>query len=167
MVNRKIIAFYSPYTRAGKSTAAKLTGGLIYSFATPIKHMAELLYAEYGYGIRDYYELRDLHIAIGQGLKQRDPDIWVRIMSKEIEDFPEYSLMVIDDLRFPNEYVMLKDKGAKIVRITNPEREIVKTETEGLLEGFAFDYELVNYKRSIDEYHAQINEMMSELWPQS
>ena len=52
-------------------------------------------------------------------------------------------------------------------RITNPEREIVKTETEGLLEGFEFDYELVNYKRSIDEYHAQINEMMSELWPQS
>ena len=75
--------------------------------------------------------------------------------------------MVIDDLRFPNEYVMLKDKGAKIVRVTNPEREIVKTETEGLLEGFAFDYKLVNYKRSIDEYHAQINEMMSELWPQS
>ena len=165
MVNRKIIAFYSPYTRAGKSTAAKLTGGLIYSFATPIKHMAGLLYAEYGYGIRDYYELRDLHIAIGQGVKQRDPDIWVRIMSKEIEDFPEYSLMIIDDLRFPNEYVMLKDKGAKIVRITNPEREIVKTETEGLLEGFEFDYELINCKRSLEEYRTQLYEMMDKLWP--
>ena len=165
MVNRKIIAFYSPYTRAGKSTAAKLTGGLIYSFATPIKHMAELLYAEYGYGIRDYYELRDLHIAIGQGLKQFDPDIWVRIMSKEMGYLSEHLSMTIDDLRFPNEYAMLKDKGAKIVRITNPEREIVKTETEGLLEGFEFDYELINCKRSFEEYRTQIDKMMSELWP--
>ena len=74
-------------------------------------------------------------------------------------------LIVIDDLRFPNEYTMLKDIGAKIVRITNPEREIVKTETEGLLEGFAFDYELVNYKRSLEEYRTQIDKMMSELWP--
>ena len=73
--------------------------------------------------------------------------------------------MIIDYLRFPNEYVMLKDKGAKIVRITNPEREIVKTETEGLLEGFEFDYELINCKRSLEEYRTQLYEMMDKLWP--
>ena len=165
MPDKKIIAFYSPYTGAGKSTAAKLTRGLIYSFATPIKHMASLLYDkhDFGFGMKDCYEIRDLHIAIGQGLKRLDPDIWVRIMDKYIENHSD-ALMVIDDLRFPNEYAMLKDKGAKIVRITNPKRKIVETETEGLLEGFDFDYELVNYKRSIKEYQAQIDKMMSELW---
>ena len=64
-------------------------------------------------------------------------------------------------------FALLIRIGAKIVRITNPEREIVKAETEGLLEGFDFDYELVNYNRSIKEYQAQIDKMMSELWPQS
>ena len=55
---------------------------------------------------------------------------------------------------------MLRDEGAKIVRITNPGREIIKTETEGLLEGYEFDFELVNYKRGEEEYQTQLDEMI-------
>ena len=172
MPDKKIVAFYSPYPQAGKSTARKIIdiNKVIYicSFAAPIKEMVLTLEALYGDDVINNRELglsaRDFNIAIGQGLKQLDPDIWVRIMDKYIENHSD-ALMVIDDLRFPNEYAMLKDKGARIVRISNPEREIVKTDTEGLLEGFDFDYELVNYKRSLEEYQAQIDKMMSELWP--
>ena len=171
MVNRKIIAFYSPYPQAGKSTARKIIGinKFIYScsFAAPIKEMVLTLETLYGDDVINNRELglsaRDFNIAIGQSLKQLDPDIWVRIMDKYIENHSD-ALMVIDDLRFPNEYAMLKGIGAKIVRITNPEREIVKTETEGLLEGLEFDYELLNYKRSLEEYQTQIDKMMRELW---
>ena len=60
---------------------------------------------------------------------------------------------------------MLRDEGAKIVRITNPGREIIKTETEGLLEGYEFDFELVNYKRGEEEYQTQLDEMIKKLWP--
>ena len=60
---------------------------------------------------------------------------------------------------------MLREEGAKIVRITNPGLKIIESETESLLECFEFDYELVNYKRSIEEYEAQLAEMMRELWP--
>ena len=167
MVNRKIIAFYSPYTSAGKSAAARMLSDRVYNFASPIKRMMSMFCDTYGRDVIINRDLgltpRDFNIAIGQGLKQLDRDIWVRIMYKYIEPHSN-ALIVIDDLRFSNEYAMLKDKGAKIIRVTNPEREIVKTETEGLLEGFEFDYELINCKRSSDKYHAQINEMMSELW---
>ena len=68
-------------------------------------------------------------------------------------------------LSLSNEYAMLREEGAKIVRITNPGLKIIESETESLLECFEFDYELVNYKRSIEEYEAQLAEMMCELWP--
>ena len=60
---------------------------------------------------------------------------------------------------------MLRDEGAKIVRITNPDREIIKTETEALLEDYEFDYQLINYKRGVAEYQAQLDEMIKKLWP--
>ena len=171
MSDKKIIAFYSPYPQAGKSTARKIidVNKFIYScsFAAPIKEMVLTLKALYGDDVINNYELglsaRDFNIAIGQGLKQLDRDIWVRIMYKYIETHSN-ALIVIDDLRFPNEYAMLKDIDAKIVRVTNSEREIIKTETEGLLEGFEFDYELINCKRSLEEYRTQIDKMMRELW---
>ena len=178
MVDRKIIAFYSPYKRAGKTTAAVvcLSGFAPYSFANMVKDFTKRILGKLGF---KFFE-KDIPIAEIGGATPRDlwkafanaaravyPDIWVDIGRYDIKRITCLQNVAIDDLRFPNEYTMLKDIGTKIDRITNPEREIVKTDTEGLLEGFEFDYELVNDKRSIDEYHAQINEMMSELWPQS
>ena len=185
VLDRKIIAFYSPYIGAGKSTAAEYVSDTakdaeIYSFADPVYSVVEELLTRHlnvqsvlklafdkAYSIAEAggASLRDFLIAFGQAGRSVHPDLWVNVMKNKLARSNE--IAVIDDLRFPNEYAMLKDKGAKIVRIINPEREIVKTETEGLLEGFEFDYELVNYKRSLEEYQAQIDKMMRELWPQS
>ena len=107
---------------------------------------------------------RDLWKAFANAACAVYPDIWVDIGRYDIKRITCLQNVAIDDLRFPNEYAMLKDIGAKIVRVTNPEREIVKTDTEGLLEGFAFDYELINDKRSLEEYRTQIDKMMRELW---
>ena len=176
--DRKIIAFYSPYPRAGKTTAAEyISNNLteefdLRSFATPIKTFVD----DIVWNLNGQDELKDTPLESFGGATTRDllkafgnagrsvyPDIWVDMLKDGMNIFPDDNF-VIDDLRFPNEYAMLKDIGAKIVRITNPEREIVKTETEGLLEGFDFDYELINYKRSIVEYRAQIRQMIYELW---
>ena len=177
MVDRKIIAFYSPYTRAGKSTAAVcLSGFAPYSFANMVKDFTKRILGKLGF---KFFEKdipiaeigsatpRDLWKAFANAGRAVYPNIWVDIGRYDIKRITRLQNIAIDDLRFPNEYTMLKDIGAKIVRITNPEREIVKTEIEGLLEGFEFDYELINCKRSLEEYRTQIDKMMRELWPQS
>ncbi|MBR1603207.1 MAG: hypothetical protein IJ667_07195 [Synergistaceae bacterium] len=175
MSDRKIIAFYSPYTSAGKTTAVMcLSGFALYSFANMVKDFTKRIFGKQGF---KFFE-KDIPIAEMGSATPRDlwkafanagravyPDIWVDIGRYDIKRITRLQNVAIDDLRFPNEYAMLKDIGAKIVRITNPEREIIKTETEGLLEGFDFDCELVNYKRSLEEYRTQIGKMMSELWP--
>lgn len=104
--------------------------------------------------------VRDLLITFGQAGKKIYPDIWVDCMRLFLK-YNSQRNFVIDDLRFPNEYAMLREKGAKIIRVTNPDREIIPSETEALLEGYEFDYQLVNSKNSIKEYKAQIKEMIN------
>ena len=58
------------------------------------------------------------------------PDIWVERLRREIREASE-EIVLVDDLRMMNEYAMLREEGAKIVRITVPGRMIVPSETEG------------------------------------
>ena len=175
MSGGKILAFYAPYTGAGKSTAAKILDSdwsVILSFAEPLYNYARYLkpdlskkknksetYEEFG-----GKSLRKFLIHFGQAGRDFYQNIWSEIMRKNIYKYKDVFNIIIDDLRFANEYAMLKEEGAKIVRITNPERKIIKSRTEALLEGYAFDYELVNYKRGLEEYRTQLDEMMCELW---
>ena len=53
--------------------------------------------------------------------------------------------VVIDDLRFPNEYEMLKDIGACLVKITRPGYTKQHDHpSDGALDDYHFDIELVN-----------------------
>lgn len=184
MSKQKIIAFYSPYTQAGKSTAADYinTGNHRYWKASFAEPLYEIVHKALWYGLsNDKYNLyfhnkdkslsipelngasvRDFLITFGQAAKKLYPDIWVDCMRRFIECNQDENF-VIDDLRFPNEYAMLREKGAKIIRITNPDREIVLSDTEALLEGYVFDYQLVNSKNSIEEYKAQIDALLASI----
>ena len=141
---------------------------IIFSFASPLYYYAKCLISLVSKNEpRDEFggkSLRDFLIYFGQSGREFYPNIWSEKMRRSINDFKHSLNIIIDDLRFPNEYAMLKEEGAKIVRITNPERKIIKSRTEALLEGYAFDYELVNYKRGLEEYRTQLDEMMCELW---
>ncbi len=172
MSDGKILAFYAPYNEAGKTTAAGILDdkeSIIFSFASPLYYYAKCLISLVSKNEpRDEFggkSLRDFLIYFGQSGREFYPNIWSEKMRRSINDFKHSLNIIIDDLRFPNEYAMLNKEGAKIVRITNPGREIIKTETEGLLEGYKFDYELINYKRGLDVYRTDIAEMMRELWP--
>ena len=179
MSDKEILAFYSPYTGAGKSTAAENITGLYYpltlSFAAPLYRFAEYINFNFvnvsTYGKNDPCDefggksLREFLIYFGQSGREFYPNIWVDTLQREWQYHRERVDIIVDDLRFPNEYAMLREEGAKIVRITNPGREIIESGTEAKLEGYKFDYELVNYKRSIEEYQAQLDEMIKKLWP--
>lgn len=179
----KLLAFYAPYTGAGKSLAARwMTQGERpfhkVSFATPIWEAA-IDFINYPWLKKRHFEipkdkeavieglgvsLRDMLIAFGAAGRNLHPDFWIRLMEQNMRECAyDY---VIDDLRFPNEYEFLRRRGARIVRITNPGRDIVKSETEGLLEGYAFDAEIVNEKKSVKAYARQLDTLGRDLFPE-
>ena len=176
MSDAEIIAFYSPYTGAGKTTMAKILDdnwSIILSFADPLYRYAEYLQPELsrkednGKTFDEFggKSLCEFLIYLGQAGRAFYADIWSKKMRRSINFFKPDLNIIIDDLRFCNEYAMLREEGAKIVRITNPGRDIIKTEPEALLEDYEFDYQLINYKRGLEEYRTQLAEMMRELWP--
>ena len=176
MSDGKILAFYAPYTGAGKSAAARILDGnesIIISFASPLYYcagnlMPTLSSEDDKNKPRDEFggkSLCEFLIYLGQAGRAFYADIWSKKMRRSINFFKPDLNIIIDDLRFCNEYAMLREEGAKIVRITNPGRYIIKTEPEALLEDYEFDYQLINYKRGLEEYRTQLAEMMRELWP--
>ncbi len=185
-MTRKILAFYSPYPGAGKSTAAvrvfwNSQPKKRFAFADPLYDIsagisAYCLANKYGIYIRGYKDkslpelggasIRDFLIGFGNKGREIYPNLWSEYMRGKLHRFSYGSVnIVIDDLRFPNEYAMLREEGAKIVRITNPGREIVPSETEALLEGYEFDAELVNDKQDLATYEAKLDKLLAELWP--
>ena len=179
MPERKILAFYSPYPKAGKTTAQKCilfsNGVRRCSFAAPIRGIVSSLFSQLGVhysgkfkdshvpGVPRNSTLRDFLIAFGQAGRSVWPDIWAEILHRQIESAAE-EYVVIDDLRMPNEYIMLRSLGAKIVRITVPGRSIVPSETEGRLEEYAFDAELENSMDGLRTFYTKVWALVEGLW---
>ena len=185
---RRLLAFYSPYPGAGKTTAARRAFDgrrckkYRIAFADPLYDIVASISAHLGLAAK-HGELRDRKdeplpelggasvrdLLIGFGAKGREifPDLWVEYMRGRLSNFSRIgeTWIAIDDLRFPNEYAMLREEGAKIVRVTVPGREIVPSETEALLEGFAFDAELVNLQEDMRTFDAQVDVLCRDLFP--
>jgi hypothetical protein len=179
----KILAFSSPYPRAGKTTAAEhlaycsdsaVSSDEIYiermSFADPLRDMAASLFACVGlswnqcdkdFSVVDWLNgrtPRDVLIWLGQsGREYMGENIWCRVMARRIRR-TRVDVVVIDDLRMPNEYWMLRTLGAKFARVAVPDREIVPSETEARLEddAFSFDTQIVNKMNGLPEYLEQV-----------
>lgn len=179
-----ILAFYSPYPRAGKSTALRCIAGLAQarnvevrceSFARPIRRFVQDLLHKSGVPYRDVPKdaplpgvpggksFRDFMIAMGQSLRSVWPDIWVERLRGEIRSHRD-ELVVVDDLRMPNEYNMLREEGAKIVRIEVPGRPIVVSSTEGLLEWAEFDATVTNSMENLHLFEADLIRTAIELF---
>lgn len=179
MPEQKILAFYSPYPGAGKTTARKCIlfpqGVRRCSFADPVREIVSSLFSQLGVhysgkfkdshvpGVPGNSTLRDFLIAFGQAGRSVWPDIWAEILHRQIESAAE-EYVVIDDLRMPNEYIMLRSLGAKIVRITVPGRSIVPSETEGRLEEYAFDAELENSMDGLKTFYTKVWALVEGLW---
>ena len=140
---------------SGKSYIAKLFSekhnSKIISFAGKVKKLANELF--------DMKEKdRNLLLDLSQKMKEIDKNVWVNIVKKEIN---KYENIVIDDLRFPNEYQMLKDldfivirlkidKDLQIDRLSNKYKnfkdhiEAMEHDSETLLEDFVYDFEVVS-----------------------
>lgn len=80
------------------------------------------------------------------------PDIWVKVLAKRIEEIEYYSegeygtpLIVVDDLRYPNEYLYLQKQLATLVAVVRDDAPATEVHTSnGLLDGYEFDYIIEN-----------------------
>lgn len=185
--DRKILAFYSPYPGAGKTTAAQYIQRahpefMAMSFADTLRDIVEAVFYKArhedatAYTEKDCprielngHSYRDFLLAFGAAGRSLCPNIWVDCLKADMEAYIQnfYGIegVIIDDLRFPNEYDMLREEGAKIVRIANPRRDIISAEAEALLEGRDFDAELLNDpRRGPEHYHEKLDALLTALW---
>lgn len=80
------------------------------------------------------------------------PDIWVKVLNKRLEEIEYYyagepapPLIVVDDLRYPNEYLLLQKWGAKLVAVVRDDAPLTETHTSnGLLDGYDFHHIIEN-----------------------
>ena len=163
----KIIALYSPCPQCGKSTLGKMitdygNKGFDISFAKPFKRMNYILLIDIGYSPSDAMEYvygskkeeiipelgvtcRHIQQTLGSewGKGYIHNDIWANIGKAKIKQYRWP--VVVDDLRFSNEYYMLRDMGACLVRITRPGyTKQHEHSSDGALDDYFFDIELVN-----------------------
>jgi len=161
----QVIALYSSAPGAGKSTVARhLCDKHSYtrlSFADSLKRVAETFLIELGYDHSCIYSLlhgslkevtlpeigttpRKLMRTLGTewGRQCVHPDVWGTIADKHISrTLSEGRNVVVDDLRFPNEYNLLVNKyNATIWHITrdNPHPENSTHASDGALEDRSF-----------------------------
>tara|TARA_X000000950_G_C13771958_1_gene601381 strand:+ start:413 stop:940 length:528 start_codon:yes stop_codon:yes gene_type:complete len=97
---------------SGKSTSAKYLkenyNFKIHSFGYPVKKFAKEIFNEKS-------KNRKLIQDFAQKVKEIDPDVWVKYL---INNLDLEKNIVIDDLRFPNEYKVLKKNGFKIIKLS-------------------------------------------------
>lgn len=167
MTQPKLIALYSPAPGSGKSEVAKVLeakGYTVSKFAHPLKDMLVMLLMHAGYSIEDARRCvdgdlkefplagpffgktpRELMQTLGTewGRKLIDPHVWTNLMADKVNRAA--TPMVVDDMRFPNEYDTMKFCGAILVKVTRPGAIPRNTHpSEGLLEDKAFDLVLDN-----------------------
>lgn len=95
------------------------------------------------------------------------PDFWVDVTMTKVRKLMESGKsVVIDDLRFPNEYATITAARAKLIRITRPDADVGDPRYEGQLEGYEFEYGIANVG-SIELLKAQAKEIVDAIQLQS
>jgi hypothetical protein len=161
-----IIGLYSSAPRMGKTTLAnylsKNHGFLKLSFASALKAMMQTFLSECGYPRKEIKEIMVKHKDEPFAMFDNQPfrkglqtlgtewgrslslDLWVHVMKNKLKIFEDRNI-VIDDMRFPNEFNLLRDKGALLVKVERPGVYYNKIHSsEGALDDFPFHLIYVN-----------------------
>ena len=181
MEAKRIIALYSDSPMVGKTTVAQMlaTRGVyrILSFASPLKEMLEALLRNCGIQNTEEYlyspkhkndpipecggkTARQLMQTLGTewGRKTVYHNLWLKLMGTRIQRaFDAGYSVIVDDMRFRNEYESLALLGAWMVRLYRPGVEYRADHTsEGQLKSMSFDFHLSN-GGSLDELAAKVD----------
>lgn len=155
----QLIALYAPAMQSGKTEIAKVLqlqhGFKVVKFADPFKHQVEMLLQDAGANealIERLMEgdlkerpipqvgvsVRQMTQQLGSWGRSIHRDFWVNLATPKVARYlNEGRSVVIDDLRFPNEYEAVIRMGGSPVRVFRPGAMAYNTHpSEGLLEGY-------------------------------
>ena len=158
---RPVVSFWGK-AGSGKSQAARILvtkyGYKPISFATPIKNVMEKFLDIFGEDRNHVWSKKQQPIASLNGLTGRyllqtfgtewgrdliDKNLWANIARKRISTaLGRGERVVIDDLSFVNEEIMLQEFGASIVQITRDDEKDLKHTSEN--QNLTSDYVLEN-----------------------
>jgi hypothetical protein len=151
-------------SRVGKDTFAEYVvrahGGLPLAFAAGVYDIAASI--QRALGVQQEKD-RDLLQMIGMGLRRRyGDDVWVdqvrnRIAAAVCRE-PQMNI-IVTDLRFPNEMLMLKKTGFITVKISRAAAPVTDHISETALAGAEFDYHLEN-NGTLGEFTAGIEDLL-------
>ena len=181
------IGLYSPGPGHGKTTVAyalKNRGFEIVSFAEPLRSMAYSLLMDLGLtpgdawralheskndvipslGVSGRYLLRTLGTEWGRDLVHQE--LWLKSWIARAGDTP---LVVVDDVRFPNEAEMLRKRGAVLWLITSEREGFEQVEanhrSDGALGGIRFERHVRN-DSNLGELVLKVEEALDALQPE-
>lgn len=175
---QKIIGLYSPAPQSGKSTVAselEQRGYVIVPFAETLKLMLIPMLESLGYDRQgaNYLVHQAKQVVVGDaGVSVRHmlqtlgtewgrscihPEIWVRCWKGRAQ---QYSAVVADDVRFPNEAAMIKLLGGEMWRIERPgvPREHGHA-SEGSLDGYDDFDRFITNDGTIDDLISKLREI--------
>tara|TARA_B100001093_G_scaffold517557_1_gene599434 strand:- start:1525 stop:2052 length:528 start_codon:yes stop_codon:yes gene_type:complete len=81
----------------------------ILSFGEPVKRHCKDIF-----GLEN--KNREIIQDFAQKVKEIDFDVWVKYLTRKLDSLEKKNI-VIDDLRFPNEYTVLKDRGFFFIKL--------------------------------------------------
>lgn len=157
--------------RCGKDTAAEYIEKILIQKGYKVK---KLKFAKYIYEISEFIQkylnkpiIKDPNLLqlLGNSLRNLyDLNIWVDALYKEyIQSINDgYNIIIITDLRYPNEYDMLKNLGFIFIKINRLNRIIDRDPnhiSEIALNNHNFDI-IIDNNGSIDEYINNINDKL-------
>jgi hypothetical protein len=73
--------------------------------------------------------VRQLWIDVGNHMRQYDPDVWVRALLTR----PQVDILLVKDLRFPNEFNMVKELGGHCIKVIRESVPVLNDEADTAL----------------------------------
>jgi len=137
------------------------------SFADGIKDLSFTMFSRYGLLPAEYYEddreakelpiggvlgdisPRDIYIKVGQFMRSIDEDYWVTDLFCRADAMNTHGVypdvVVVPDVRFPNEFAKFKEEGYPLIKVVNPRVPDTSDEADDALEGYnEWDHRVIN-----------------------
>ena len=156
---------FSGKMQVGKTSSAEYLvrkyGFIKLSFAGKLKEIARDLFPEqFECGQKPRKLLQDLCMK----MRKIDQDVWVNYVLRIVRSLPKESNIVIDDLRFMNEYKALKNEGFFIVRILRdvPPSPLDDHPSEKEVEQMPYDLLLLN-TGTLDRLYEKLDKIVEIL----